>query len=148
MIQLKSLLCMLAATMFSLSTLGQTLTNQQKQQLRIIALAPHIVESLYEIGAGEQIIGTSSHADYPQQAKNILRVGNYASLQIEKILQLKPDSILVLQTGNPMSDLARLEKYQFKIIYSKPRKLSDVADELIMLGELTGRHDQGQRNGR
>ena len=36
----------------------QASQNAQKQQLRIIAMAPHIVEMLYEIGAGEQIIGT------------------------------------------------------------------------------------------
>ncbi|MGJ8680730.1 cobalamin-binding protein [Paraglaciecola sp.] len=120
------------------------LTDSEKQKLRIIALAPHIVESLYEIGAGDQIIGTSEHADYPPAAKDLLRVGNYASLQIEKILQLKPDIILAWQTGNPMSDIARLEKYKFKIVYSKPVKLEDVATELQMLGELTGRQKQAQ----
>ena len=50
----------------------------------IIALAPHIVEMLYDIGAGDQIIGTTDFADYPEQAKAIPRIGNYAKLQIEK----------------------------------------------------------------
>nr|WP_268820420.1 cobalamin-binding protein [Paraglaciecola sp. G1-23] len=127
--------------------LSKELTNEQKQKLRLIALAPHIVESLYEIGAGEQIIGTSEHADFPAAAKDILRVGNYASLQIEKILQLKPDIILAWQTGNPMSDIARLEKYNFKVIYSKPVRLEDVATELTMLGELTGRQLQAKKAG-
>jgi vitamin B12 transport system substrate-binding protein len=74
------------------------------QKLRIIALAPHIVESLYAIGAGDQIIGTTTHADYPKSAEDILRVGNYARLQIEKIIQLKPDVIIAWKTGNPTDD--------------------------------------------
>ena len=97
------------------------------------------MESLYAIGAGQQIIGTTAHADYPEAAEDILRVGNYARLQIEKIIQLKPDLIIAWKTGNPVDDLARLEKYQLKVIYSDTQTLEDVANELIMLGKITGR---------
>ncbi len=114
-------------------------SDDSLQKQRIIALAPHIVESLYAIGAGHQIIGTTAHADYPKAAEDILRVGNYARLQIEKIIQLKPDVIIAWKTGNPADDLARLEKYQLKVIYSHPQTLEDVANELIMLGKITGR---------
>ncbi|MEP1446521.1 MAG: cobalamin-binding protein [Paraglaciecola sp.] len=114
-------------------------SNDSLQKLRIIALAPHIVESLYAIGAGQQIIGTTAYADYPSAAKDILQVGNYARLQIEKIIQLQPDVIIAWKTGNPTDDLARLESHQLKIIYSNPQTLEDVGKELIMLGKLTGR---------
>ncbi|WP_293746149.1 cobalamin-binding protein [uncultured Paraglaciecola sp.] len=118
---------------------ANTDSNDSLQKQRIIALAPHIVESLYAIGASEQIIGTTAHADYPKAAEDILRVGNYARLQIEKIIQLKPDVIIAWKTGNPSDDLARLEKYDPKVIYSDPQTLEDVGNELIMLGKITGR---------
>jgi vitamin B12 transport system substrate-binding protein len=118
---------------------ANTDSNDSLQKQRIIALAPHIVESLYAIGAGEQIIGTTAHADYPKAAEDILRVGNYARLQIEKIIQLKPDVIIAWKTGNPSDDLARLEKYDLKVIYSDPQTLEDVGKELMMLGKITGR---------
>ncbi|MBL4631547.1 MAG: cobalamin-binding protein [Paraglaciecola sp.] len=114
-------------------------SDDSLQKLRIIALAPHIVESLYAIGAGQQIIAATAHSDYPKAAEDILQVGNYARLQIEKIIQLKPDVIIAWKTGNPSEDLARLEKYQLKVIYSHPQTLEDVAKELIMLGKITGR---------
>lgn len=113
--------------------------DKEKQQLRIIALAPHIVESLYAIGAGDQIIGTTDHADYPEQAKAIPRVGNYARLQIEKILQMRPDVVIAWKTGNPSDDLQRLAQYKINVVYSNPATLEGVADELVLLGELTGR---------
>ena len=119
--------------------------EKQKQKLRIIALAPHLVESLYAIGAGEQIIATTAHADYPVEAKDLMIVGNYSRLQIEKIIQLKPDVIIAWKTGNPIDDLARLEKYQLKVIYSNPKTLEDVAAELLMLGEITGRTEQASK---
>ena len=49
-------------------------SNDSLQKQRIIALAPHIVESLYAIGAGQQIIATTAHADYPKAAEDILRL--------------------------------------------------------------------------
>jgi vitamin B12 transport system substrate-binding protein len=120
-------------------------SNDSLQKQRIIALAPHLVESLYAIGAGDQIIGTTAHADYPKAANDILRIGNYARLQIEKIIQLKPDLIIAWKTGNPTDDLARLEKYQLKVVYSHPQTLEDVANELIMLGKLTGREEAANK---
>lgn len=147
-------LCLLAVSLTVLSedqslnedvALSKVLTKEQKQQRRIIALAPHIVESLYQIGAGEQIIGTTDHADYPAVAENILRVGNYARLQIEKIIQLKPDLVIAWRTGNPADDLERLEKYGLNVIYSDPRKLADVASELLMLGKVTGREEMAEK---
>lgn len=125
--------------LYAHQSVAKEVNNDRLQKQRIIALAPHIVESLYAIGAGQQIIGTTAYADYPEAAEGILRVGNYARLQIEKIIQLKPDVIIAWKTGNPADDLARLEKYQLRVIYSHPQTLNDVASELIMLGKVTGR---------
>jgi vitamin B12 transport system substrate-binding protein len=137
--QFLSLLLLAFISLASNYSLANSDSNDSLQKQRIIALAPHIVESLYAIGAGDQIIGTTAHADYPKAAEDILRIGNYARLQIEKIIQLKPDVIIAWKTGNPTDDLARLEKYNLKVVYSHPQTLEDVANELIMLGKLTGR---------
>lgn len=117
-------------------------TQNPKQSIRIIALAPHIVESLFEIGAGGQIVGTTDHADYPEQAKHIPIVGNHARLQIERIIELAPDVVIAWKTGNPVDDLARLSQYGITILYSNPVELKDVATELRQFGELTGREEQ------
>jgi vitamin B12 transport system substrate-binding protein len=115
-----------------------------KHNLRFVVLAPHLVESMYAIGAGEQIIATTNHADYPAAAKSIPTVGNYARLQIEKILQLRPDIVVAWRTGNPAEDLIRLEKYQLNVVYTQPKKLRDVAAEIRLLGQLTGREEKAE----
>ncbi|MDN4503075.1 cobalamin-binding protein [Alteromonadaceae bacterium BrNp21-10] len=131
--------CMLLSAVTCANQTQADLSAEQRQQLRIVALAPHIVESLFAIGAGEQIIATTAHADYPEAAKAIPVLGNYARLQIEKVVQLQPDVIIAWQNGNPSDDLARLQKYKLNIVYSQPKNLADVAAELIMLGKVTGR---------
>lgn len=114
-------------------------------QAGVIALAPHIVENIYELGAGDQILATTEHSDYPAQAKAIPRVGNYISLQIEKILALKPDYVVAWRNGNPPADLERLEKLGLRLVDSTPKKLSDVAIELRTLGKLLGKTEVGEQ---
>ena len=122
----------------------EAVSAAEEKAVRIVALAPHIVESLYDIGAGNTIIATTDHSDYPDEAKQIPRVGNYARLQIERIVQLAPDIIIAWRTGNPQEDLARLKKYGMNIVYSDPTTLDSVADELVMLGEITGQTERAE----
>ena len=122
----------------------QVQTQARKDKPTVIALAPHIIENLFAVGAGEQVIGTTEHSDYPEAAKQVPRIGNYAVLQIEKILQLKPDYLVAWPTGNPPEDLVRVEKLGIPVVYSKPNELEGVAEELIKFGELTGNQQQAQ----
>ncbi|WDE06541.1 cobalamin-binding protein [Thalassomonas viridans] len=112
---------------------------------RIIALAPHIVEMLYDVGAGGQIIGTTDFADYPEQAKDIPSIGNYVRLQLEKVITLQPDLIIAWKSGNPSDDLARLRQLGFEIVYSEPKTFSDIAKELRRFADLSGHSEQGQQ---
>ena len=111
---------------------------------RIVALAPHIVEMLFDIGAGDQIVGTVEYADYPEAALKIPRIGGYHGIQIEKVLALKPDLVIVWQSGNKVSDIEQMEKMGLKIAYSQPYAIEDVASELRALGQLTGHKVQAE----
>lgn len=122
--------------MFFLSSSIQAGESQDKP--KIIALAPHIVEMLFDIGAGEQIIAAVEHSDYPKSAKNIPRIGNSLRIQLERVIELNPDLIIAWKSGNPSDDLARLKQLGFTIVYSQPNTFEDVAKEIRLLGELSG----------
>lgn len=122
--------------LFSISSNSIAETAEDKKP-SIIALSPHIVEILYDIGAGDQIIGTTAFADYPEQAKEIPIIGNYLRLQIEKVIALQPDIIIAWKSGNPSDDLARLKQLGFNIVYSEPKNFGDIAKEMREFGSLT-----------
>ena len=105
---------------------------------RIIALAPHITENLYAIGAGERIVGTVSYSDYPPAAEQIPRVGGYHQIDLEGILAKQPDLVIAWRSGNPQAPLQHLEQLGITVYYSEPRRFADVADNLRRLGQLTG----------
>jgi len=119
--------------------------SQAESAQRIVALSPHLVEQLYSIGVGDRIVGTTDHADYPDAAKNIPRVGNYAQLQVEKILALKPDLVLAWTDGNPPADVNKLRQFGLHVVDSNPLQLTDIAKELRILGQLTGAVDAAEQ---
>lgn len=109
-----------------------------KESQRIIALSPHAVEMLYAIGAGDRIIGTVEWADFPLEAKSIERIGNYAGVNIERVVELKPDLIVAWRSGNKLADLNKLESLGIKMFYSKPESIENIGEDLMELGRLTG----------
>ncbi|MCE9685448.1 cobalamin-binding protein [Shewanella sp. AS16] len=93
---------------------------------------------LYAIGAGDAIVATTDHADYPEAARQIPRIGGYYGIQIEKVIELNPDLVLVWDSGNKVEDIARLQALGFKLYHSNPKTLEAIAHELQDLGKLVG----------
>lgn len=105
---------------------------------RIVSLAPHMTETLFSAGAGERIVGTVEHSDYPEAAKKIRRVGGYSRLDLEAVAALKPDLIVGWQSGNAAAHLDKLKGLGYTIYVSQPNRIEDVAGEIERLGTLAG----------
>jgi len=115
---------------------------------RLVVLAPHLVEQLYSIGAGGMIVGTVEHADYPLEASAIPRVGNYAGLQLESILALKPDLVLFWQSGSPAAEINQLQRLGIRTEGFEAKTLDDIAADLEQLGRLTGQQARASQQAR
>lgn len=105
---------------------------------RIVSLAPHVTENLYAAGAGALIVGVSEYSDYPEQARKLPRVGNYASLDLEAIVAQKPDLVIAWESGNAASHLAKLKALGLPLFISEPKTLEDIASSIERFGELAG----------
>ena len=105
---------------------------------RIVALAPHIVENLYSIGAGDLIVGVVSHSDYPKEALELPIVGGYKKINFEAIMALEPDVVIGWTSGNSTDILNKVEELGIPVILDQPDTLEDIATSLRMLGRLTG----------
>ena len=116
---------------------GNRLTLAQPA-MRIISLAPHVTELLFAAGAGEQLVGTVEHSDYPQAAKNITRIGSHNAIDLERIVALKPDLIVVWQSGTAVAPVEKLRQLGLPVYASEPETLQDIARNLRDLGTLAG----------
>jgi len=123
---------------------GQSIRLPHTAQ-RIVSLAPHITELLYEIGAGESIVGTVEYSDFPQAAKAIRRIGRHNALDLETIMVLKPDIVIAWQSGNPVHHVEKIVAMGIPVYFSEPLKLMDVASTLLRFGQLTGQVSNAQQ---
>lgn len=106
--------------------------------LRIVTLAPHLAELVYAAGAGERLVGTVEWSDYPPAAAALPRVGDAFRLDLEALAALEPDLVLGWRGGNPDHLLEQLEQRGYRVVALAPRRLDDVAAQLVEIGRLAG----------
>jgi ABC-type Fe3+-hydroxamate transport system substrate-binding protein len=86
--------CAFAAVWFGASRMGQLPEAAPGARPRIVSLSPAITETLFELGAGDSIVGVTLRSDYPPEAAKLPRVGAGTNPDLEKIVMLKPTMIL------------------------------------------------------
>jgi len=106
---------------------------------RIVSLAPNITEILFGLGLDGEIVGVSTHCNFPEKAKSKVRVGSYIRLDFEKIASLNPDVIIATGAGNTRDMVDRLEKlgYQTYVVY--PKNFMDILQSIAHIGRVVNR---------
>ena len=103
---------------------------------RILALAPHVVEILYAVGAGPEIVGAVSFADHPPAAKALPRIGDYRKVSVEAALRLEPT--IAIAMDEEVIGLDRLRELGVRVETSHPTTVEGVLDNIVRLGTIAG----------
>jgi iron complex transport system substrate-binding protein len=116
---------------------GQPVTLPQPAR-RVVTLSPHAAELLFHAGAGDRLVGSTAHSDYPPAARAAPRIGDATRLDREAILALAPDLVIAWPSGNRPGDLDWLQRRGLPLYHSDPPTLAAIADNLRDIGVLTG----------
>ena len=112
-------------------------TTIAKKPTRIISLSPSATESLFEIGAGKQVLAVDSLSNFPKTAP-ITELSAFEP-NVEAIAALKPD--LVVLSVDAMKSLVvkeALEKLKISVLMEQaPENLSQAYKEIEVLGAVT-----------
>src|SRR3990170_1530792 len=110
---------------------------------RVVSLAPSITESLFAIGAGDQVVGRDEFSNYPPEAAGLPSVGGYFSdYNYEAIVELNPDLVLAAEINTP-EQVKALEDLGLSVYYlSNPTTLEEMYNSLQLLATLTGHETQ------
>lgn len=117
----------------------------EKPARRIVALAPHIVENLYSAGAGDWLVGAVDYCDYPEAAKKIPRVGAISAYSLEAIVALKPDLVVMWNSGLGGKVLPKFLELGLTVYANDPQTLDDIPRSLRDFGVLAGAPEQGEK---
>lgn len=110
---------------------------------KIVSLAPNITEILFSLGLDQEIVGVSTHCNFPERAKSKVRVGSYINLDFERIVSLKPDLIIATGAGNTRDMVERLKRLGFPTYVIFPKNVEDVIRSVGHLSQLLDREKEG-----
>jgi len=104
--------------------------------LKIIALSPGIVETIFFLGKGDNIIGTSGHCSFPEKARSIPVVAGISDLNLEFVLKEKPDIVFLMPSQKNISE--KLDLIGIKNITVPQETLADILNSFVVIGEEIG----------
>ena len=129
--------CLLALLAIAGCAAAQPLVAPAPAQ-RIVTLAPHLAELVFEAGAGDRLVGTVAWTDYPPAAAALPHVGDAFRIDLEALAALQPDLVLGWRGGNPDYLLEQLAQRGYRVVAMEPSTLDDIARHLLEIGELAG----------
>ena len=109
---------------------------------RIISTAPNNTEILFALGLDNKIVGVTDYSNYPEETKNIEKIGKIAPLNLEKIASLKPDFILAY-AGFQLKEIPRLRDLGFNILVIEPLTIKETLKSIKMVATVCGIADKG-----
>lgn len=118
--------------------------NYKDKSLRIVCLTEESVETLFEIGAGDLIVGVSSFVKRPDAAMKLPKVSMFTSSNIKKIKELKPD--LVLGFSDIQKDIAKeLIEEGIDVWIANHRSIKDMFRYIKTLSLLVDKKQEGMK---
>jgi ABC-type Fe3+-hydroxamate transport system substrate-binding protein len=104
---------------------------------RIVSLVPSLTELVFDLGAGERLVGASRYCTEPRgKLDGVARVGGQKDPDLEAIVALAPDLVLAVKEENLARDVAALAARGLAVYVADVRSVEEAAGLIGEIGEL------------
>jgi iron complex transport system substrate-binding protein len=128
---------------------SRTLTDEMGRQVvapdhphRVICLMPTVTDTVFALGAGDDVVGISDYTKYPAAALKKPSVGDLIKPSIETILSLHPDLVIGMQPKGPMEVTDQLERAGIPIFLVSPHGIAGILRSVETIGIALNRTPQ------
>ena len=111
---------------------------------RIISLTPSLTEILFALESGPRVVGVTDSCDYPAVVGDLPNVGCWFDPDMAKLLGLKPDLVLGLQTAHRQVEPER-KSHGIRFILVNPLSVEGTIADIARIGEILGTHEVSER---
>ena len=147
LLSLLSLTALLAGPCFA----GRTLTDEMGRTVvvpdhphRVICLMPTVTDTVFALGAGDDVVAISDYTKYPAAALKKPSVGDLINPSIEMILSLNPDLVIGTQPMGPMAATEQLERAGIPIFLVSPHGIAGIFHSVETIGMALNRTPQAE----
>ena len=138
------LLCLAALPSCGARTLTDDMghaVNLPEHPHRLVCLMPSIVDDVYALGAGADVVGITDYVEYPAAAKSKPSVGLPLTPSVETILALHPDLILADPEMSGVDTIDRLRRLGFPVFTVMARGVGGIYSSIASIGQALNRED-------
>ena len=107
---------------------------------KLICLAPSIVDDVYSLGAGSDVIAVSNYTTYPADAAKKPSIGAPLNPSLEKIIAMHPDLVLASGDFNRISVIDQLVRYGIPVFVVNPHGIAGIHKSILSLGRALNRN--------
>lgn len=112
---------------------------------RLVCLMPNVVDDVYALGAGSDVVAVPDFTKYPSQAKNKPSIGLPLNPSIETIVSLRPDLALASGDLNHMTTVGELEKLAIPVFVINPHGIQGIYRSIESLGKALDREQAADK---
>jgi iron complex transport system substrate-binding protein len=106
---------------------------------RLICLMPSVVDDVYALGAGADVIGVPTYTKYPAEAGTKPSIGFPLAPSIETIVAMHPDLVLGDANMSSPDTLRSLERLGIPVFMVAPHQFEDIYRSLADIGQALNR---------
>jgi len=110
--------------------------------MRVVSLVPSLTETLFALGAGDDVVGITDFCMFPENLDRP-RVGGTKTPDIAKIRQLRPDIVYINVEENLKKHADAIARFA-RVIATEPKTIDDVVKLIEMLGRMHHRERRAQ----
>jgi ABC-type Fe3+-hydroxamate transport system substrate-binding protein len=114
--------------------------------MRIVSLCPSLTELVFDLGAGPELVGVTDYCVHPAEGvARVEKVGGTKSPGVARIVELRPDVVLLNEEENRREDAAALAGAGLRCHASLPKDPAGTAEMVRAIGRELGRGDAAER---
>jgi ABC-type Fe3+-hydroxamate transport system substrate-binding protein len=103
--------------------------------MRIVSLCPSLTELVFDLGRGEDLVGITDFCVHPaDQVGAIEKVGGTKTPRVARIVELRPDLVLLNEEENRVEDAEALARADVRTHVSFPRDAPETAAMVRSIG--------------
>ena len=155
---MKKLITFICFIFFTISSFAIKVENNQivddygnkieaKEYKKIIVTDPGVIEILFKIGGEKSIVAiakTSRSKIHPSdKVDKLVSIGNVSNLNLEKVVEYKPDLIVV--SSMMLRNVEAIKKMGYKVIVSNAPDLNGILDTISVTGIISGKKDEAEK---
>jgi ABC-type Fe3+-hydroxamate transport system substrate-binding protein len=113
---------------------------------RIVSLVPSLTELLFELGAGDAMVGVTRYCtEPPHRVAAVAKVGGTKNPDLEAVAALRPDLVVMNAEENRRQDFEALAARGLAVYVTEPKTGADGIRLIARLGAVVGRGEVATR---